>query len=235
MVPKRSPLAVFRPRRRVGAVGTRLDVDPMGEVLARSNVVLEGYWQQPDATADAVASSLAALAAADVGCWFIRGNRDFLLGHDYAARCAMRLLPDPCVFPIHGEPVMLSHGDLLCIDDHGYQQFRRQVRSLEWQQAFLQRSVDERRAFAAHARAESARHQSGQDAAITDANPDEVLRQLNLYGVRRLVHGHTHRPAVHELLLPDGQPAQRIVLGDWYEQGSVLRVDGGDWQLHTLA
>lgn len=172
-----------------------------------------------------VATATRALRDAGVPVYFMRGNRDFLVGPDYAARAGWTLLPDPAVILLDGEPTLLMHGDLLCLDDLAYQAFRRQVRDPAWQQAFLSQPLAARRAFATQARAASAAAQSGRDESIGDITPAEVQRLMALHGTRRLIHGHTHRPAIHAVALPSGS-GQRIVLGDWYEQGSVLRVDG---------
>jgi UDP-2,3-diacylglucosamine hydrolase len=139
----------------------------------------------------------------------------------------MTLLPDPCVIELNGEPTLLLHGDILCTDDVDYLAFRQQVRQLKWQQEFLAQPLAQRQAFASKARGESKAHQQGRAMEIGDANPDAVSAMLQRYGIARMIHGHTHRPAVHEIASEDDVARQRIVLGDWYEQGSVLRV-GGD-------
>lgn len=182
-----------------------------------------------------VAGKLRALADSGVPVHFIRGNRDFLLGEEYAQRSGMTILPDPAVVMLHGEPTLILHGDLLCSDDTAYQQFRAQTRDPRWQQDFLSQTLDARLAFAAQARAASkARHgelqASGQSEAITDVAPATVREWFKRYGIRRMIHGHTHRPAVHD----EGDGNTRIVLGDWYEQGSVLRVDANGMKLESL-
>lgn len=186
-----------------------------------------------DATANEVATALAGLHDKGVPCFYVHGNRDFLLGDAYARRARMTLLPDGSVIEVEGERVLLMHGDTLCTDDAAYQTFRSQSRSPDWQRAFLHRSIAERQAFAAHARAESQRYTRSVDDAITDVNADAVVRALRSHDVLRLIHGHTHRPAVHAFA--DGERScERIVLGDWYEQGSVLRAEGGRWSLSDL-
>jgi UDP-2,3-diacylglucosamine hydrolase len=150
-----------------------------------------------------------------------------------ADRCGARLLPDPCVVDLHGRPTLLMHGDLLCTDDTAYQQFRSQVRDSDWQANFLAQPLAERQAFAAKARAASARHQAGVSEAITDVNPEAVVEVMARHGVDRLIHGHTHRPAIHALSV-HGRPATRVVLGDWYTQGSLLRVDRDGLALSSL-
>src|SRR3546814_13595227 len=113
----------------------------------------------------------------------MRGNRDFLLGTDYARRCGMRLLPDPSVIDLYGSTILLSHGDLLCSDDVAYQQFRRQVRAPEWQAAFLAQSLAERAAFAANARVAIQAHQQGLDATIPHVKPDTVDHWLAHFSI----------------------------------------------------
>ncbi|MCX7555623.1 UDP-2,3-diacylglucosamine diphosphatase [Xanthomonadaceae bacterium JHOS43] len=182
-----------------------------------------------------VADALKAVAAAGTRIGFIRGNRDFLVGRDYARAAGLDILPDPCVITLAGEPTLLLHGDLLCWDDTAYLAVRRQVRDPAWQQALLSRALVERRAFAQAARQSSAAHQQSMSSLdIGDATAPAIDDMFRRYGVRRMIHGHTHRPAIHDLVV-DGVPRQRIVLGDWYQQGSVLRVhDDGRCELAGL-
>jgi len=172
-----------------------------------------------------VADRLAALARAGTPSYFIRGNRDFLVGDAYARRARMRILPDPAVVVLEGAPAILMHGDTLCTDDTAYQAFRAQTRDPAWQAQFLAQPLPARLAFAQQARAASRAHQSGlkQEGlmeAITDVAPATVDATMARFGIPSLIHGHTHRPKVHA-----EAHGTRIVLGDWYEQGSVLRVD----------
>jgi UDP-2,3-diacylglucosamine hydrolase len=173
--------------------------------------------------AQLVATELSDLAATGVPIAFIRGNRDFLLGHGYAARCSMRLLPDPTVIDLHGEATLLLHGDLLCTDDTGYQAFRRQVREPLWQAGFLAQPLAARRAYAESARAASAVHQDTVGERITDVSPGTVESTFRHYGLRRMIHGHTHRAATHAVDV-DGVMRERIVLADWYGRGEALYV-----------
>lgn len=170
-----------------------------------------------------VADALHGLADHGVPIFFIAGNRDFLLGADYAARCGMHILDDGTTVDLYGTPTLLMHGDTLCTDDADYQAFRAQVHEPAWQQQFLAQPLQARRAFAAQARSASQAHTGSADEAIMDVNADAVADAMRSAGVRHLIHGHTHRPAVHDFTLDD-QTVQRIVLGDWYEQASVLRV-----------
>ncbi len=181
-----------------------------------------------------VADRLHGLRAAGVPVYFMRGNRDFLLGDAYARRAGMTLLPDPAVVVLYGQPTLLMHGDLLCTDDSTYQAFRAQTRNPSWQQQFLAQPLPARLAFAQQARAASQAHQgalreAGRMETITDVAPATVEATLARYGIARLIHGHTHRPATHA-----HAGGTRIVLGDWYEQGSVLRVGPDEARLSVL-
>ena len=170
-----------------------------------------------------VAHALRALSDSGVPIYFMHGNRDFLLGASYAERAGMTLLADPTILDLHGERVLLMHGDTLCIDDIEYQKFRMLVRNPAWQAQFLAKPLAERGAFAAQARGESRKQTAMKAAEIMDVNQGAVESAMRTHGVRRLIHGHTHRPATHRFDL-DGTSAERIVLGDWYEQTSVLRI-----------
>ena len=181
-----------------------------------------------------IAAALHGVADAGVPVHFIVGNRDFLLGEAYARRCGMDILDDGAVIDLHGTPTQILHGDVLCTDDTAYLAFRKQVRDPAWQAAFLARPLAERRAFAAQARDASRAHTSQTDMAIMDVNQTAVERALRETGVARMIHGHTHRPAIHDFTL-DGKPARRIVLGDWYEQGSVLQVGRDAVELRGLS
>jgi UDP-2,3-diacylglucosamine hydrolase len=171
-----------------------------------------------------VADALGALSASGVDCAFQHGNRDFLLGEAFANRCRLRLLPEACVERIGGRDTLLMHGDSLCVDDLPYLAFRAQVRAPAWQATFLGQSLAARRAFAAAARSESARHTRGTAPVLMDVNHAAVVAALRRHGVGRIVHGHTHRPAIHTFA-HDGEVAERIVLPDWYEQAAGLWID----------
>ena len=181
-----------------------------------------------------IAKALRGVADAGTPVYYIAGNRDFLVGKDYARRCGMDILADGTVVDLDGVATLLLHGDVLCTDDAAYQAFRAQVRDPAWQAAFLERPLAERRAFARQARDASRAHTSSTDVAIMDANQEAVEVALRRAGVSCMIHGHTHRPAIHDFVL-DGKPTRRIVLGDWYEQGSVLRVTRGSAELSGLA
>ena len=194
----------------------------------------------PSSAADAVALALHELHDAGVPVYFIRGNRDFLIGNDYATRAGMQILADPSVIQLYGNPVLLQHGDLLCTDDVAYQAFRAQTRDPAFIAQFLSQPLEARIAFAQKARAASQAHQSemkegdrAQFETVTDVAPAEVVSTFQRYGVNTMIHGHTHRPAIHTVAVGD-HSCIRIVLGDWYEQGSVLRVDADGYRLEQL-
>jgi UDP-2,3-diacylglucosamine hydrolase len=181
-----------------------------------------------------IATATRAVRDAGVPVYFMVGNRDFLLGRAFAKRDGLAPLDDGTVHDIHGRRTLLMHGDVLCTDDIAYQAVRQQVRTPEWQAQILAMPLQARRAFAAKARADSKAHTGSTMESIMDVNADAVAEAMRKTGVTRLIHGHTHRPAVHDFQLA-GAPAQRIVLGDWYEQGSVLRVDANGVELRGLA
>lgn len=180
----------------------------------------------PGEVGDEVARGLAQLHDRGVPCFFIHGNRDFLLGDAYARHSRMTLLPDQSIVEIEGERVLLMHGDTLCTDDAAYQTFRLQTHTQGWQRAFLSRSITERQQFAEQARRESRKYTASVADTITDVNAEVVAGTLDHHRVGRLVHGHTHRPGTHRIKRDDGI-AERIVLGDWYEQSSSLTVNTG--------
>ena len=190
----------------------------------------------PDPDKRRVIAGLRAVTDAGVKSFLIHGNRDFLIGKRFCRETGVQLLADGTVIDVYGRRVLLMHGDLLCIDDHAYQRLRRIVRNPLVQFVMRRLTLRQRQRLAERMRAGSKDHIASMDIAapeIMDVNEDEVRRTFVRYGVDCIIHGHTHRPAIHEMQI-DGHPAVRIVLGDWYEQGSVLRWDSGGFQLATL-
>jgi len=180
-----------------------------------------------------VCTALRALSTAGIACYLCHGNRDFLLGRGFEQRTGCTIIADPLLIDLHGERVLLTHGDALCTDDASYQRLRSTVRSPAWQRRFLRLPLATRRRLADAARAGSRAHTGMIAPQIMDASEAAVLAVLRACGVRALIHGHTHRPAIHELLI-DGASARRYVLGAWYEQGSVLRRDRSGYELLSL-
>lgn len=183
-----------------------------------------------DPHAGEVMDALAELTSGGVPAWFVHGNRDFLVGDGFSGRTGVTLLPESSVVDLGGEDVLLMHGDSLCTDDHDYQEFRAMVRDPKWQAQFLALPLTARRALAAQARDASRISTGGKPMEIMDVNALAVAEAMRENKVRRFVHGHTHRPHVHEFEL-DGEPATRMVLGDWFERGWALEHDGTGFRL----
>ena len=177
-----------------------------------------------DARLQPIVAALREVTRSGVPCAVMHGNRDFLIGERFCASTGCRLLGDYERIEINGEPVLLTHGDLLCTDDTRYQALRGQLRSPAWQRDFLAKTVAERRKIATDLRQMSAVEIAAKSEYIMDVNQGTVERTMREFDVRLLLHGHTHRPAIHRFTL-DGHPAQRIVLGAWYEQESFVRWD----------
>jgi len=187
----------------------------------------------PDPHHGKVQDALRAFAAAGTRCYFMHGNRDFLCGSEFAARSGLTLLDDPTVVDIFGRRALLMHGDTLCTDDIGYQQFRAMVRNPDWQRQFLSQPLAARQAFAEKARQGSKAAQADLAEDIMDVNAAAVAKAFRDHNVDLLVHGHTHRPGVHLFEL-DGKVRERVVLGDWYEQGSLLEATPAGLSLMQL-
>lgn len=180
-----------------------------------------------------IVAAIRALTDAGIACAFMHGNRDFLLGPEFCAATGARLLGDYERVTLFGQPVLLTHGDLLCTDDTRYMKLRDELRSAEWQRDFLARPLAERRQIASDLRQLSATEIATKSDYIMDVNQKAVERTMREHGVTLLVHGHTHRPAVHRFVL-DGQEAARIVLGAWYHEPSVVRWTADGYELTSL-
>jgi UDP-2,3-diacylglucosamine hydrolase len=187
-----------------------------------------------DPTKTRISDALRGLTARGIGCFLLHGNRDFLLGKDFCARTGGRLLADPVIADLDGERVLLTHGDALCTDDHPYQELRSIVRKPDWQRRFLALPLADRQLLANQARAGSREHTTRTIPKIMDVNENAVTAAYRATDVRRIIHGHTHRPGIHDTAI-DGEPAQRIVLGAWYEQGSYLTYENGRYELRALS
>lgn len=178
-------------------------------------------------------SAMRDLADTGVPTFFMHGNRDFMIGEQFAAETGVTILSDPVVVTLYGQNVVLSHGDALCTDDVHYQKVRAMTRDPDWQSMMRAKPLQERIALAAEARKESVARGASLSDEIMDVNQDAVAATLREHGVDIMLHGHTHRPAIHEIDLGD-RTATRIVLGDWYEQGSVVRWDENGPKLDTM-
>jgi UDP-2,3-diacylglucosamine hydrolase len=183
------------------------------------------YWIGDDGPATGlqpVFDAMVRLHMAGTAVRFMHGNRDFLIGEDLAQRCHFDIIPDPTVENLHGERVLLMHGDLLCTDDFEYQKFRAMVRNPAWIADVMSKPVEQRLALAASLRDTSKQAVAEKSEYIMDVNQQAVKAFMREQGAKLLIHGHTHRPGIHEFKLDD-TVAKRIVLGDWYDSGSYLR------------
>ena len=187
------------------------------------------YWAGDDDLLHAdhadIIQAIKALGDAGTEVFFIHGNRDFLIGEQFSKATSIHLLPDPSEINLYGKRILISHGDELCTDDTRYQAFRAQVRSPAWQAEFLSNPLTARKAQIEALRLQSEQEKSHKSLAIMDVSSDAVSALLRQHEYPKLfIHGHTHRPNTHIIEI-DGHQCQRIVLGDWYKQGSCLRLD----------
>ena len=169
----------------------------------------------------------------NISIFFVHGNRDFLIGKSFAEETGCKILHDPSVIDLFGEKVLISHGDIFCIDDKEYQSFRSLTRDPKWKKLILSKPLSFRKEFAKKARLQSSEYTSSKKDEIMDVNNDEILKMYKQYNVNIIIHGHTHKPAIHDVFL-NGKNCKRIVLGDWYEQGSILRCDKSGLNLIQL-
>jgi UDP-2,3-diacylglucosamine hydrolase len=186
-----------------------------------------------EAYRDRICVALAGLGRRGVPCYVMHGNRDFLYQQGFARRTGARLIADPVIVDLYGEQALLTHGDALCVADRPYQLLRAVVRNPRWQRRFLQLPLRSRRSLAEQARHGSQRHTQRTASLIMDADQAAVDAAMRACGVRTVIHGHTHRPAVHEFTL-DGEPARRIVLGAWHDRGSALSWGAAGFRLEEM-
>ncbi|MDH5710143.1 MAG: UDP-2,3-diacylglucosamine diphosphatase [Gammaproteobacteria bacterium] len=185
------------------------------------------YWLGDDDSAEGLEPVFQALKMLDnggVNVFFMAGNRDFLVGHALADKCGFSIIEEPYMLEINGKKTLLLHGDTLCTDDIEYQKFRTMVRNRKWQQQILARPLREREQLAHSMRQQSEQANAEKDYQIMDVNQDSVIQTMKKYSVQLLIHGHTHRPAIHDFNI-NGQPAKRIVLSDWHNKGSYVKIN----------
>ena len=194
------------------------------------------YWvgdDDPDEYHGSIKRSLRAFTDSGVPVYFMHGNRDFMIGETFAEETGVTILPDPYPLDLFGKRVLLSHGDALCTDDTEYQKVRTMTRNPDWQAMILAKPLEERISIAKQARARSQDRNKTLSESIVDVNADAVRQTISEYGVEILLHGHTHRPGIHGVEVDD-RFAKRVVLGDWYDQGSVLRWDEDGLELSAI-
>lgn len=207
---------------------------PQAEALYILGDLFE-YWAGDDDLDDPfhaqIISGLSSLAAHGTRLYLLHGNRDLLMGNTLAQACHATLLDDPTLIDLYGTPTLLSHGDTLCTDDTEYQRYRAQVHEADFQQQFLAKPLEERKAYIEQLRSRSQTEKQGKNSAIMDVNDGAVAALLREYRYPRLIHGHTHRPKRHEHVL-DGHVCERWVLGDWENKANALRCDtsGTRWE-----
>ena len=180
-----------------------------------------------------IAAAIRALVDAGTPCFFIHGNRDFLIGQRFARESGMTLLPEEQVLDLYGRKVLIMHGDTLCTDDTGYLAFRAKVHNPWIQTLFLALPLFIRNRIAAKMRAGSKAANSSKSMTIMDVNPQAVVRVMEKHQVHWLIHGHTHRPDVHNLNV-HGESAHRVVLGAWHTEGSMVKVTPDGVELITF-
>ncbi len=187
----------------------------------------------PEPGLQPVFDALKTLTANGTVLYLQHGNRDFLLGHQFCRQLGGELAPEILVTEIHGHRLLLLHGDQLCTDDLEYQKFRTEVRAPEQIAFFLSKTVEERLAIARHYRSVSMENKLVKDAALMDVNRDEVIRRFTEHQVATMVHGHTHRPDVHDYTVA-GRRCRRVVVGDWTPGGVYAVVDGAGVSLQRF-
>lgn len=203
------------------------DTAPQAEALYILGDLFE-YWAGDDDLDtpfhQRISSALHALGKQGTQIFLMHGNRDFLMGEALAQACHARLLADPVVVDLYGTPTLLSHGDILCTDDAQYQAFRQQVRAPGWRAQFLAQPLTQRKAQIEQLRQMSEQQKQVKRMDIMDVNPGAVAELLRVHHYPRLIHGHTHRLALHQHDV-DGHRCERWVLGDWHNTGNALLCD----------
>jgi UDP-2,3-diacylglucosamine hydrolase len=206
---------------------------PKAEALYILGDLFEVWIGDDNVTAfsDKVAKAIK-LVSLNIPVYFIHGNRDFAIGKDFAKQCNMQLLPEQFVIDLYGRKTLISHGDELCTRDVEYMKFRKKARGWWWPKLMLALPLSLRKKLASKGRETSKNNQMNLSEEIMDVTQSEVAKAMNKFGVDFFIHGHTHRPAIHKFKL-DQRNVERIVLGDWYTQGSILVATADQLSLET--
>nr|WP_136251914.1 UDP-2,3-diacylglucosamine diphosphatase [Ningiella ruwaisensis] len=206
---------------------------PQAEALYILGDLFEVWIGDDDITdfSEHIANTIAQVAN-KLPVYFIHGNRDFAIREGFAKRCGMQLLPEQAVIDLYGRKTLISHGDELCTRDKAYMKFRKKARGWWWPKLMLALPLSWRRRIAENGRKTSQNNQKVLTADIMDVTPSEVDAAMRRFEVDYFIHGHTHRPNIHRFNL-DGRARQRIVLGDWYDQGSILRASPDELSLEV--
>lgn len=188
------------------------------------------YWAGDDDASDPyhrrIIAALRAVSEGGTQLFWMGGNRDFLVGQGFADAAELTLLPDPTVIEIATRRMVLTHGDAACTDDSAYMAFREQVRDLRWQQQFLSQPLDKRKQIVEAMRMGSKEAQRGKSMDIMDVNTDAIAGLFASSGAGVMIHGHTHRPDLHDLEV-EGRACLRYVLPDWDCEAEVEPERGG--------
>ncbi|MBS82730.1 MAG: UDP-2,3-diacylglucosamine diphosphatase [Gammaproteobacteria bacterium] len=163
--------------------------------------------------------------------YFMQGNRDFMMSEDFCTKYGIKLLNDPTIINLNSKKILLMHGDTLCTDDIEYQKYRKLVRSEKWQNEMKTKTLEERLSIANELRKKSKLETKEKEDQIMDVNQDSVNDVIKKYDVDILIHGHTHRPNIHQIDI-EGKSVQRIVLGDWYKSAYFYIYDNGKNIIH---
>ncbi|RDH84448.1 MAG: UDP-2,3-diacylglucosamine diphosphatase [endosymbiont of Galathealinum brachiosum] len=185
------------------------------------------YWLGDDDDAEGLNAAFNAMKKQSdngLNIYLMHGNRDFLMGEDLAKRAGCKLIHEPYIANLNNSPALLLHGDVLCTDDLRYLELRKVLRSSAWKDDFLSKTLDDRKQIAEGLRQQSKDDTQSKSSDIMDVNKNAVIDAFIDNHVSLMIHGHTHRPAIHNVDI-NNKPAKRIVLGDWYSQGSVLEID----------
>ena len=170
---------------------------------------------------DEIKLLLTSMSNSGIKVFFLFGNRDFLIGETFLSETGIELLDDPALLTINEKRVLITHGDQMCLDDHDYQNFRAMVRNPEWQQEFLSFPISKRLKIAGEAKDASKQSKQEKVIEIMDVNEKAVAAIFNEHQIDLMIHGHTHRPMKHEIVL-DGKAYYRYVLGDWAKDSAII-------------
>ncbi len=222
------------PKMSNGFFGFVKNLQESGSAKAESLYILGDFFETwvgddyQDSLSEQIKCSLKELSDSGVAVYFMHGNRDFLMGEQFANQCGGTLLDEGTIITVGNDRALLMHGDSLCTRDIEYMKARQLLRNPLWQADFLSKPMDARVAFAAQARSESQSSQQMKANDIMDVTQADVDSEMTKAGVVRLIHGHTHRPNTHVWEF-NGEARERIVLGDWSDsKGWMIRWEAGE-------
>jgi len=186
-----------------------------------------------DELSKSVKDQLKNLSKSSCNIYLMHGNRDFLIGKKFSEDCGVQLIDDPVIININNKNILLMHGDSLCTEDSKYQEFRATTRVNSWKEDFLKKSIKERTLIAESLRSKSKTETKSKNEEIMDVSKNEVIKMMSKNQTSFLIHGHTHRPKIHDIELTTG-PAHRVVLGDWDTYGWYVWMNLNSWELKKI-